>query len=345
MQVNGAMDICQGSSAPINVGAPTFIIDCFYINKNGSMVIGAQRGAGSPNFPNTISYYVTTAQAVIGAADYLALCTGIEGYRIARLRWGTPNAMPLSFAFSVYALRPGTYSGCVRNGGGTRSCPFNFTINAGSTWEYKTVTIPGDTAGTWNFVNSTGIIINWAAAVGSSFAGAAGAWVNGNLLGTPGSTNGVAAVTDGMSITGLIVLPGLELPSAAAVPLIMRPSDQELILCRRYLQRSFQDTVAIGASTTSQLYGRVHLTQNDPYIVAMLGSFSPTMRVAPTMTVYSPNSGNPGRIFNATAGSDFTALGVAASEKFFSIQGDGSTTIAAGPTSFNAHFVADARMF
>jgi hypothetical protein len=37
-----------------------------------------------------------------------------------------------------------------------------------------------------------------------------------------------------VQITGVIVLPGLEVPNAARSPFIMRPYDAELLTCKRY---------------------------------------------------------------------------------------------------------------
>jgi hypothetical protein len=74
-------------------------------------------------------------------------------------------------------------------------------------------------------------------ASGTTFAGPANAWAAGNFIGATGTTNGVAALTDTFQITGVIVLPGIEAPSAARSPFIMRPFDQELAVCKRYWQK------------------------------------------------------------------------------------------------------------
>jgi len=42
---------------------------------------------------------------------------------------------------------------------------------------------------------------------------------------------------DTFRITGVVVLPGIEAPSAARSPLIMRPFDHELLTCQRYYNR------------------------------------------------------------------------------------------------------------
>jgi len=74
-----------------------------------------------------------------------------------------------------------------------------------------------------------------AAGVGQTLS-AANTWTAGNFQAAPGQMNGAAAVNNALRITGVVVLPGIEAPSAARAPLIMRPYDQELLTCRRYWQ-------------------------------------------------------------------------------------------------------------
>jgi hypothetical protein len=124
----------------------------------------------------------------------------------------------------------------VINGTSNRTYISNVVINSGATWEYKTLTIPGDTAGTWAKDNTTGLYIRFTFGCGSSFQGTPGAWSGNYLFGTSTTTNFVAAANV-CSITGLIVLPGIELPSSARAPYIMRPYDQELQTCKRYWQQ------------------------------------------------------------------------------------------------------------
>jgi hypothetical protein len=81
----------------------------------------------------------------------------IEGYNIADLGWGTANAKTITISFWVRSSLTGQFGGAVANYLTTRSYPFSFTISAANTFEYKTITIAGDTTGTWNTENSGGI--------------------------------------------------------------------------------------------------------------------------------------------------------------------------------------------
>ena len=259
MQVNGGFDVNQAAIASTPVG---FFCDNWTASKNGTMVIVASAG-GTGGFaaPNVGVVQVTTAQASLAAGDYTCIGTVIEGYRMARLGWGTPYAQPITVGFSSCHHRPGTYSVRFNNIGGSRSYTATYTQNSADTWEWKTITIPGDTTGTWDKTNGTGTNLSFVMACGSTYTSPAnGVWTAGNFLAGPGQINGVAATSDVFRITNVVVLPGTEAPPEAKAPLIMRPYDQELLTCRRYFWRfnaltsnnsfcnamAFNGTIALG---------------------------------------------------------------------------------------------------
>jgi hypothetical protein len=144
-------------------------------------------------------------------------------------------------------------------------------VSAVDTWEFKTVTVAGDTSGTWLTDSGIGLSLNICIAGGSSRLGTAGAWAGSDYSGATSTTNGVAATSDTFQITGLIVLPGIELPASDRAPLIMRPFDHEVDACKRYYEKShayavapgtavagngfIQNTVALAASTAGNVGG------------------------------------------------------------------------------------------
>jgi hypothetical protein len=183
---------------------------------------------------------VGTANASPAASDYLQIVQYIEGYRIARLAFGTATARPITLAFWVKAHRTGTYSGSISNnasGGAARFYTFTFTLSVADTWEYKTVTIPGDVTGTWQTTNVSGLVLSVCIMSGSTYLGTPNVWGSTSYVGATGQINGVAATSDVFYITGVVVLPGTQAPTAAQSPLIMRPYDQELMTCFRYWRR------------------------------------------------------------------------------------------------------------
>jgi hypothetical protein len=246
MQVNGSMDVSQESGTVGVAAHDAFICDSWRLGKVGTMVIGANQANSVGylgGFPNFISMNVTTAQTTIGAGDLAYIRTRIEGYRVARLAWGSVNAsvnvQPITISFWTAHHRVGLYTGSVRNNATDRSYAFSYTHNVADVWQYNTITIPGDTIGTWAVTNLCGLDITFTAASGTTFiAPAVNTWSVGNFVAAPGQVNGVAATSDVFRLTGVVVLPGVLAPTAQQSPLIMRPYDQELLLCQRYWTKS-----------------------------------------------------------------------------------------------------------
>jgi hypothetical protein len=120
--------------------------------------------------------------------------------------------------------------------------------------QFNAVTVPGDITGTWLAMNGVGLDICYTIASGSTLLGTANVWAATNHVGTMGSTNGVAATSDVFQLTGVVILPGIELPSATRAPLIMRAYDQESQTCKRYLRRIGPEGTGISNGTTGVFF-------------------------------------------------------------------------------------------
>jgi hypothetical protein len=241
MQINGSMEVSQ-STGGAGFDAAGYACDGWKALKTGTMVITAAQTLTSvgffPGFTNCIASTVTTAQASLGAGDYTIFMQPIEGWRLARLAWGTAGAQPITIGFWTAHHRTGLYSGSVRQPSGTRSYTFTYTQAVADVPQYNTVTVPGDTAGTWPADNSAGALLAFSAGSGTTFtASSANTWLAGNFSTAPGQVNAVAATSDVFRLTGVVVVPGLDAPVAARSALIMRPYDQELATCKRYWQK------------------------------------------------------------------------------------------------------------
>jgi hypothetical protein len=188
-------------------------------------------------FSNAISMVVTTAFPTLAATSEAGVYYPIEGYRFARLAMGSVQAQPVTVAFWVKCNRTGLYGISLRSAALDRSCVLSYTVNVSGVWEYKTVTFPGCLDGTWNVTNISAAQLAFSLAAGSSMtAPATGVWYATNYVGAPGQVNAIAATSDYFQVTGLIILPGSVAPTAANSPYIVRPYDQELLLCSRYFQ-------------------------------------------------------------------------------------------------------------
>jgi hypothetical protein len=339
LQVNGAMELSQEKGSTLgNLGSGNvwYAADQFFVTTVGTQVVGAQNVADGPaGLSRSIKITVGTANASLGSSDTTHIRTRIEGYRSARLGFGAAGAQSLTIGFWVKANRTGTYTGAVRNGAADRSYPFAYSISASNTWEFKTVTLAGDTSGTWLITNGVGLDMIWQMAAGSSLLGAAGAWTSTFYGGATGQINGVAATSDTFQLTGVVILPGAELLLPTRSALILRSFDQELELCKRYWQKSYDYATAVGTATNNSMCYWQSAATTGPRVERV--PLDPEMRSTPTVTLYD-NAGASGMVYKGVAG-------IAGSTFFISAKGfSGGTTNTTAVTELAFHFTADARL-
>jgi hypothetical protein len=282
VQINGGFDVSQELGSAGTVGPATYVCDGWKMGTGGAvslaMTFAEGLSGGISGYPNLIYYTVQTAKAALAAGDNINLQQSIEGYRIARLAWGTANAQPLTVCFWTMHARTGIYSISVRNGGGTRSYVATYTQNAASTPQFNVITIPGCTDGTWALDNTTGILFNFGFGCGTTFAAPSNnAWLAGNYVQSASQVNAVAATSDVGRIYGVVVLPGIEAPSAVRAPFIMRPFDQELILCKRYYRK-------IGGQVSVDVLQQGYA--NTGSAMGTTIALEPAMRAAPSISEF-----------------------------------------------------------
>lgn len=342
MQVNGAMEVSQEiGTAQLAVGGGRYVVDGWGVYSSGVQTTYGQKIAPSlSGATSALQIQVNPANASPAASDYLFYQHRIEGYRIARLAWGTASAQPITIAFWILAVRPGTYSGSITNNAGNRAYAYTFTINTGSTWEYKVITIPGDTSGVWLTDTSFGLRVNIVMMCGSTNQTAPGAWIGGGFAAATGTINGAAATSDVMQLTGVVVLPGLEAPTSARSLFVMRPFDQEIYTCERYWQKSYTYATAPGAAVGNGNGGEFRSIPNA--IATFPVPLTRRMRIGPAVTMYDSvgaiskcsyydgtgwHNGGPNLVYGVT-------------DRRFTING----TPAAGTQYVDFDWTADARM-
>jgi hypothetical protein len=211
--INGAMVIDQ-RNAGAAVTASTYCPDRWRVENSSDAAFSAQQVSDAPTgFVNSLKWTTTTADASLAATQYALVRQGIEGYNIADLMWGTASAATITISFWVKSTLTGTFGGVAGNGAFDRSYPFTYTISSANTWEYKTITIAGDTTGTWATTNAAGMQLYFGLGAGTTYSGTAGAW-------TLNAT---------WQITGVQLEKG-----STATSFDYRPYGQELMLCQRY---------------------------------------------------------------------------------------------------------------
>jgi hypothetical protein len=233
--INGAMMIDQrNAGASVTPTDATYNLDRWKAHTTQSSKFTVQQNAGSVTPPVGFTKYlgITSSSAYsLTSSDYFAIVQNIEGFNCADLEWGTASASTVNLSFWVRSSLTGTFGGSFINSGYSRSYPFTYTISSANTWEQKTVTIAGDTTGSWNKDNTVGIRIWFGIGVGSESNGTAGAWSATGNLGATGATSVVGTNGATFYITGVQLEKG-----STATSFDYRPYGTELLLCQRYYQ-------------------------------------------------------------------------------------------------------------
>ena len=251
--INGAMVIDQrNAGASVTPANQAYTLDRWYCGLTQSSKFSVQQNAGSVTPPAGFKNYlgVTSLSAYsVGAGDTFYFGQQIEGYNIADLGFGAAGAQTVTLSFWVRSSLTGTFGGALNSSiGSGRSYPFTFTISAANTWEQKTVTVPGDTSGTWNSTNGSGLIVWFNLGSGSTYSGTAGAWATAIYVAPTGATSVVGTNGATFYITGVQLEAG-----SVATPFERRSYGQELALCQRYYERrtfSNGDPVGAGGANT-----------------------------------------------------------------------------------------------
>jgi hypothetical protein len=231
----------------------------------------AQQSSTAPiGFTNSLLCTTTSDDASLGSTQRVVIAQSIEGFNVADLGWGTASAKTVTLSFWVRSSLTGTFGGVVKNSANNRSYPFNYTINAANTFEQKSVTIAGDTTGTWLTNNGTGIQLNFGLGVGSTYSGTAGAWAAADYNSATGAVSVIGTNGATFYITGVQLEKG-----STATSFDYRPYGTELALCQRYLWQ-------IGAGIAYPLLGTFTWDGTTNCICA---TNSPVpMRASPTLT-------------------------------------------------------------
>jgi hypothetical protein len=284
MQVNGSFDVDQpNAGAAYTITGSGNLMDSWVYGHSSPTTAAytvQQVASVFPGFNKELKLTVTAAQASPGST-FLDIEQHIEGYRIARLAPGTASALFVTVAFWVKSSIAGTMPVYVCNSTVTSVATGSVTITSANVAQYVSTTVQVPTSGTWLTDNGLGMVVKIRPMI-STF----------NIAATVGNT---------FEITGLVVLPGVVTITAAQSPLLMRPYDQELILCQRLYEAW---PLSLGA------YAPIATGQATSGGAAQCVTFFKTVkRVAPTLT------------FSSIA--DFTVLNAAGTPQ-------GVTTLALG---------------
>jgi hypothetical protein len=272
--INGNMVIDQrNAGASVTPTNGQYTLDRWNANLSQSSKYTVQQNAGSVTPPAGFIKYlgVTSSSAYsVTSTDYFFLEQVIEGFNIADLAWGTASASAVTLSFQVYSSLTGTFGGVLANSAQNRNYPFSYTISSANTWTQISVTIAGDTSGTWLTTNAEGIRLRFGLGVGSTKSGTAGAWSATQYFSATGAVSVVGTSGATFYITGVQLEAG-----TTASPFEYRQYGTELALCQRYYE-------VAGAGAT----GKANSAGNTGDHGICL-SYKVTKRATPTLSIIS----------------------------------------------------------
>jgi hypothetical protein len=342
--INSDMRIDQrsaGASVTIGAATSTYTLDRwtaystaaskFTVQQTPSATetgFAARVGAGFTNYLAVTSSAATTP----AATDEYILQQRIEGFNAADLAWGTSNAKTITLSFLVYSSLTGTFGGAIQNSASNRVYVFSYSIPTANTWTSISVTIAGDTSGTWLTTNSIGIRVGFDLGSGTTYKGAAGSWGSTFYNGVTGGVNVIGTSGATFYITGVQLEAG-----SVATPFERRPYSTELQLAQRYFEKSYNIDVvpgtglAVGWSSTT-----LQAILEGPSGI----SFKVTKRTGSTVVIYNAISGASGAMYRAT-----DAASIATTVDFIGVSGIGIVRPAsASANSYYLHWTASAEL-
>ena len=272
--INGDMRIAQRGTGAFTANS-SYPVDRWNMISNATDFTTTQDSAvpTGKGFTNSIKIQPTATKSP-SASTYSRIGYSIEGYDGVSLCWGTSGAKTATISFWVKSSVTGTYSICVKNGAANKSVVQDYTISVADTWEYKTITIPPETSGTWDSVNGRFAYIDvWLAGQGSQTS-TTGSWISSNANMSNNQVNFFSSTSNTFNITGFQLEVG-----DTATPFEHRSYGEELAACQRYYE------IIGNWASTSQFYA-FPIFKSRSMSIGIPVHFRVQKRATPTITSY-----------------------------------------------------------
>jgi len=337
MIINGAMQVSQRGTSTTTAG---FIVDRI---ESGVSAVDelvctySQDSSGADGFANSYKINVDTAESAIAVDEYQRVTYKIEAQDCQDLKYGNASAESVTLSFHVKSNVTGTYAFCIFGDDGSRLIGGTYTISSSATWEKKTLTFAGDTAGTMNDDNGSGLRLCFWLIAGTNFT--SGSTNTSWMASTTASTAYGHAVNLGSAINNYWQVTGIQLEiGSVATPFEHKSYGQELQDCQRYYEKSYNQGTDPATATAVGAWMWRH---TDAGAGINTVTFQTTKRNTPTMVSYGRASGTSGKITNMSGGASDVATSAMNT-------GTGSVcwnwTSTGSETYVEAHWTADAEL-
>ena len=302
LAINGAMAVYQrGSQAGI---IDSYAVDRFITNGSGSQRFTYSQSTTVPSgegFSYSAKLDVTTADASVAAGDFQVLRYIFEGQDLQHLKYGTSDAESLTLQFWVRSPKTGTHIVELEHIDASYQNSQSYTIAAADTWQKVTLTFDGYQTTSITNDNTKGFQINWWLMAGSNFSSgtlSSNTWQNTTANRAVGQVNVADSTSNEWYITGVQLEVGEQ-----ATPFEHRSFGEELALCQRYYEKSYNQADAPATTDSTNSLGR----QIDDGAIQRNGiDFKIIKRANPTVTIYNPSTGSTGSI-RTNANVDYSA--------------------------------------
>jgi len=230
--INGSFQCSQRGTSTTGGG---FLVDRFELNINNTdniAITQSQDSSGPSGFANSWKILATTAESAVAADERVRFRQNIEGQNLQQFAFGTSAAKSMTLSFYVKSNKTGTYAVNLEQDDASRVIGSTYTISSADTWEFKTITVGGDTSGTINDDNGAGLVVSWYLLAGSNYTAtdntSYGASADGKQAYGHSTTWG-QGTNDNFFITGVQLEVGEQ-----ATPFEHRSFADELARCQRY---------------------------------------------------------------------------------------------------------------
>ena len=236
--INGAQNIAQRGTSFTSQNTSHFVTDRFEPTMSSYGIWTTEQSSDAPDgFSKSLKMTCTTADTSPSSNDYCRISYLPEAQDLQHLNFGSSAAKTTTVSFWVKSNVVATYVFWMYqpDNANTRQINKLFTVDTADTWEYKTLTIEGDTSGTINNDNGVGMLIGWILSSGTGYTSGTrpANWTNHTAADRwAGLTADVGGtVNNYFQITGVQWEVGTE-----ATPFEHRSFGDELARCQRYYE-------------------------------------------------------------------------------------------------------------